>query len=396
MRVFLYILFAIFLFSACEKKSKTVETPWGTTLDAQSDTASAVNQFNLDDIISNGELIMITMSGPDTYYTYHGRGMGAQYMLCERFARQIGVSLRVEVCRDTVEMISKLKNGEGDVIAFPLPARIVNADRSLMPLRIEHSVTWAVNKGNTSLADTLRKWYHPGMLAKIVKEENFLFTSKSIKRHVYSPMLDKGKGIISRYDSYFKMYSGVAIMDWRLMAAQCYQESCFDPDAQSWAGACGLMQIMPSTAAHLGLPMEMIHKPEENIAAAAKYLRELREKFRDISDDSQRSWFVLASYNGGYHHIKDAQRLTSKYGHNPGSWADVSQYVLKLRNPAYYNDPVVKYGYMRGEETFDYVQRIRDRWMQYRGMASSYGSFSSGFGAESVPQKAKHKNKFQI
>lgn len=122
----------------------------------------------------------------------------------------------------------------------------------------------------------------------------------------------------------------------------------------------------------------------------------LREKFRDISDDSQRSWFVLASYNGGYHHIKDAQRLTSKYGHNPGSWADVSQYVLKLRNPAYYNDPVVKYGYMRGEETFDYVQRIRDRWMQYRGMASSYGSFSSGFGAESVPQKAKHKNKFQI
>lgn len=87
-------------------------------------------------------------------------------------------------------------------------------------------------------------------------------------------MLDKGKGIISKYDSYFKMYSGVAIMDWRLMAAQCYQESCFDPDAQSWAGACGLMQIMPSTAAHLGLPMEMIHKPEENIAAAAKYLRE--------------------------------------------------------------------------------------------------------------------------
>lgn len=53
------------------------------------------------------------------------------------------------------------------------------------------------------------------------------------------------------------------------MAAQCYQESGFDPEAVSWAGARGLMQIMPETAVHLGLPADQMHQPEKNISAAA-------------------------------------------------------------------------------------------------------------------------------
>ena len=91
--------------------------PWG----AVTDTIPANGTFSLRDVVANGELILLTISGPETYYDYHGRGLGAQFLLCEKFAQSIGVSLRVELCRDTVEMMRRLSNGEGDVAACLLP-----------------------------------------------------------------------------------------------------------------------------------------------------------------------------------------------------------------------------------------------------------------------------------
>ena len=122
------------------------------------------------------------------------------------------------------------------------------------------------------------------------------------------------------------------------------------------------MQIMPRTADHLGLSRTEIYDPERNIAAAAKYIYELSKHFSDVSNPIERSYYVLASYNGGYFHIRDAMALARKYGRNPYSWSDVREFVLRLSTPPYYNDPVVKYGYMRGHETVDYVSRIVDRW----------------------------------
>lgn len=134
------------------------------------------------------------------------------------------------------------------------------------------------------------------------------------------------------------------------MAAQCYQESCFDPKAYSWAGARGLMQIMPATAAHLGLAEDKMYDPEENIYAAARYIAELSKHFQDVRNPMERQFFVLASYNGGYFHIRDAMRLAEKYGKDKHRWDDVAPFILNLQTPQYYNDPVVKYGYMRGTE----------------------------------------------
>ena len=153
-------------------------------------------------------------------------------------------------------------------------------------------VQWAVKKDNKELADTLNNWFRPDMIAEVKSEESFMLSSRSVIRHVYSPMLNRSKGVISEYDRYFQMYAPMARMDWRMMAAQCYQESCFDPKARSWAGALGLMQIMPGTAAHLGLPISQIHNPEDNIAASARYMAELGGLFNDIADPGQRCWFV--------------------------------------------------------------------------------------------------------
>jgi membrane-bound lytic murein transglycosylase F len=178
------------------------------------------------------------------------------------------------------------------------------------------------------------------------------------------------------------------------MAAQCYQESTFDPQARSWAGACGLMQIMPATADHLGLARADIYDPEKNIAAAARLLGELEQSFSDIRDRNERFKFVLASYNGGGFHIRDAMRLAEKNERNPQRWADVEPYVLGLAKPEYYNDPVVHSGYMRGSETVDYVRKIHERWNNYRGVKTIH----SVPAPSGIPQKAKRerKQKYQI
>lgn len=407
-KVYLSALFALLIIVGCSSKKEQQEvTPWGTTIGedgdvVETDTAetSSAGGLSLNDIISNGEMIMLTVNGPETYYDYHNHGMGLQYLLCEKFAQQIGVSLRVEECKDTAEMVRKLEEGKGDVIAVPLPRKTIKGDILFCGVTPDSTKTqWAVAKGNKSLADTLNSWFKPQLLAQVRQEETYLLSSASVKRHVYSPFLNRSKGVISKYDRYFQMYAPSAHMDWRLMAAQCYQESCFDPQAKSWAGACGLMQIMPTTADHLGLPRTSLHEPEANIAAAARYMAELQGHFSDVRDPRQRILYALAAYNGGYHHIRDAMELTRKYGGNAYNWGDVKEYVLRLRMPAYYNDPVVKYGYMRGTETADYVEKIRMRWVDYRGVArggSGFKGFGSGYHAAPAKASRKYQNKYKI
>lgn len=389
MREYLLLIIA-FLLCSCSRKEAPVTTPWGTTVGDESEEPQR-DYFSLADIQTNGELIMLTLTGPTTYYDYHGRGLGTQFLLCERFAQQIGVGLRVEVCKDTAELVSRLRRGDGDIAAFQLPRKMGGVDFCGVRVDSLHT-SWAVARGNTELADTLNRWFRSGMIAQVEQEEAFLLSARSIRRHVFSPMLDRGKGIISRYDHLFQQYAPAARMDWRLMAAQCYQESCFDERARSWAGACGLMQIMPSTADHLGLPRASLYDPESNIAAAAKYMAELGQLFRDVENPQEQINFQLASYNGGHHHIRDAMALARKYGRNSRRWGDVAEFVRKLSQPQYYNDPVVRYGYMRGSETADYVDRIRVRWMQYRGFAPM-GRGSTGGGE---PRRAKRKYRFHV
>ena len=74
-RILFIHLCLLSLLSCAEKKQQEL-TPWGEPL--KGDTADAKGGFTLDDIQTGGEMIMLTVSGPDTYFDYHGRGMGTQ------------------------------------------------------------------------------------------------------------------------------------------------------------------------------------------------------------------------------------------------------------------------------------------------------------------------------
>lgn len=382
---------------ACSEKKSSEFTPWGEPMEKQAINCGN-NSFSFSDIQANGELIMLTTSGPDTYFDYHGQGMGTQYLLCEKFAQKIGVSLRVEVCKTKEEMINKLKKGEADIIACQMPRN----EKGTLPCGYKNDAqktSWVVEEKSKELADSINSWYKPEMLTSIKKEESLRYSSRSIHRHTYAPKLNAKAGVISKYDQLFMKYAPLARWDWRLLAAQCYQESCFDPKAYSWAGACGLMQIMPSTAAHLGLRIEDIYNPEENIYASVRYIVELNHYFQDVRNYRERQFYVLASYNGGYFHIRDAMSLAKKYGKNQYVWDDVAEFVIKLSQPQFYNDPVVKYGYIRGQETAGYVDMIRDRWTKYRGIATGYRGMENfnGFApGGDIPHKAKRKNRFRL
>jgi len=86
--------------------------------------------------------------------------------------------------------------------------------------------------------------------------------------------------------------------------------------------------------------------------------------------------------------------LAKKYGKDQYRWVDVGGFILRLSDSKFYNDPVVKYGYMRGSETYDYVQRIQARWNEYRGISSGAGFHVSP--GVVTPQRATKKYKYHV
>lgn len=366
------LLFAMLELCSChDRRNGPVVTPWGSTLNANPDTVTAMS---LNDVVDNGELIMVTISGPDTYYDFHGSGMGVQYLLCQNFCNKIGVSLRVEVTHSIEEMITMVNRGEADIIAYPIPASMT---KYVIPCGVKNKAgtSWAVGKNNSPLAEALNQWFTQGLIEEVKKEEKKILANDGIWHKTYIEVSDRNKGIISPYDALFQRYAPIAHMDWRLMAAVSYHESGFDKYAKSAVGYCGLMAIMPSTAKAMNLSQADVIDPERNISASANIMASFERQFRDIPDATQRTLFVLAAYDAGPAHIRDAMALTKKKGGNPKVWTDVAPVILRMSSPEYYMDPVVKSGYVRGSEVYNFLKSVQEIWADYRSIASERSGF---------------------
>ena len=233
----------------------------------------------------------------------------------------------------------------------------INTD---VALSLDQRETWAVAPGNACLADSIDAWARRAEPSKARADllKRYYQLEKMDGRLTYGK-IDFSDGTMSpKYDKLFKRYAPEINWDWRMLAAQAYTESRFNPKARSFAGARGLMQIMPRTGRSYGL--RNANDPEQSVRAAVSYLDDLNRMFESkVPDADERKKFILASYNAGQGHIFDAMRLAEKIGLDPQKWDDnVEKTVLMLANPQHYNDNVVKYGYLRGRETFDYVDRI--------------------------------------
>jgi membrane-bound lytic murein transglycosylase F len=282
---------------------------------------------------------------------------------------------RIEIMEDTIfgveQLVARVSRGKIDyTVCDEDVARLnktyyPNLDVSLV-ISFPQNIAWAVRKESVALKNYLDNWLTEFKKTKKYQQiYNNYFVSPRTASRMESDFHSISGGKISKYDEVVKALTEKHKWDWRLISSIMYVESRFNPNVESWGGAHGLMQLMPNTARALGV--NDINDPRENIKGGILMLNWLDEQLlNSIPDSTERMNFVLASYNIGLGHVKDAQRLAKKYGKNSHVWKNNVDFFLKNKSSAkYFKDPVVRWGYARGEEAYNYVNRVRRNYEHY-------------------------------
>lgn len=236
------------------------------------------------------------------------------------------------------------------------------------------TIAWAIRKNATDLETELNRFLYKhfrfGKVGESPKRSTFLnvlrkryFESGQQIAEYYNPeRSSRGSGVISPYDDLIKEVADSAEVDWLLIASIAAQETKFNPNSKSWAGAVGLMQVMPRFSK---VPTEKLYDAETNIKEGVRIIKEHLDHYSYM--DSTNKWsFALATYNAGPGHIADARRLAVDQNKDPNKWENVEDALLKLMHRKYYKD--ARYGFCRGIETVRYVKEIKNRYKTYKSI----------------------------
>jgi membrane-bound lytic murein transglycosylase F len=268
---------------------------------------------------------------------------------------------------ETEEIIDRVATGEYDLTVAD--SHLVEIElnwrddvKIALPVSGLLPLAWAVRDSNPELGQALdafiRREYR-GLHYNITYEKYFKDVRKIRERQQARVELPDD---LSPYDAMVKHYAEEYGFDWRMIVSMMYQESRFNPRARSFAGASGLMQVLPRTASELGF-YDLLD-PEESIHAGIKYLAWVRDRFEPELSVKDRMWFTLAAYNAGAGHVRDARRLARQLGLNPNRWfGNVERAMLLLSRPQYAQ--VAQHGYCRCGEPVRYVREVRSRYNAY-------------------------------
>jgi membrane-bound lytic murein transglycosylase F len=256
-------------------------------------------------------------------------------------------------------------------LAKSIPVRSAHA----LELEVPHSI--ALRKRNPELKRALNEFVkrmYKSEFYNVIYLEYFK-NRRSVQRLARGRIIDPSKGQISPYDELVRKYSDRYGFDWRLVTAQMYQESRFNPKAKSHIGARGLMQLMPRTAKEMGV-IDIVD-PASSIRGGVKYLDWLRDRFDADLAISDRLWFTLAAYNAGSGHVQDARRLAGQLGHNPDRWFGHTEQAMLLLGKKQYAKKA-RYGYVNGSEPVNYVRDIKQRFEAYVDLSRDIAKTSPG------------------
>ena len=310
------------------------------------------------------------LSGKTVYVQSGSSAVECLKQMNEQYGERITV---IEVPFETEDLVSLVAKREIDYAVCDENIALVNSGyypvidaRTLLTPGQE--LAWGVRKiKSEKLATLFNNWFasfrntdtYSILYTKYFRNS---WSNRMIKSDYYT--LTTGK--VSPWDGYIKSFSDTINWDWRLLTSLIYQESRFNPEVTSFAGAYGLMQVMPATGRTFGIDIKA--SPVNNIKAGVKYLRYLQDFFSDkIPDEKERIKFILAAYNAGEGNILDAMQLARKHGKNPLVWDNnVAYFLRKKTDPSYYNDPVVRFGYCRGDEPVNFVSEILQRYSEYK------------------------------
>ena len=232
----------------------------------------------------------------------------------------------------------------------------------------EEPVTWAMRSSSPELLQAVNSWL-------VEKKEVFIprtyaryfLNSKNQYERTTNTYSSLGGDRISVYDEIIQENAQTLGWDWRLLAALVYKESRFDTTALSYAGAQGLLQLMPVTVERFGVTNP--NDPIESLKGGVKYLQYLDKFWMErVPETNERIKFILASYTIGQGHVEDAWRLTLKYRKNTQSWQEVSNFLSLKSDPKYYRDAVVKSGYAKGHIAVKYVRDVLALFQSYKAL----------------------------
>ena len=232
----------------------------------------------------------------------------------------------------------------------------------------EEPVTWAMRSSSPELLQAVNNWLVEKKKVFIPRTHaRYFLDSKNQYARSTSTFSSLGGDRISVYDEIIQENAQTLGWDWRLLAALVYKESRFDTTALSYAGAQGLLQLMPVTVERFGVTNP--NDPEESLKGGVKYLQYLDKFWMErVPETNERIKFILASYTIGQGHVEDAWRLTLKYRKNTQSWQEVSNFLSLKSDPKYYRDAVVKSGYAKGHIAVKYVRDVLALFQSYKAL----------------------------
>ncbi|MFT6883627.1 MAG: membrane-bound lytic murein transglycosylase F [Marinoscillum sp.] len=302
------------------------------------------------------------------------RRNSAYYERILSLSNEIGGDIYVDTLDShlsTDEIIKMVKEGQikytfADENLAKINASFYSNLKIDVPVSFSQRIAWVTRKKSPIFKKAVNDWI---LSVRKKTDYNVIYNkyfenTRNFGLRVKSDFYSLNDMQISKYDNLIKKYAAEIGWDWRLLASQVYQESKFDPLAKSWTGASGLMQIMPKTAKSLGVTN--MNSPTQSIRGGTKYLSWLNDRFTNIPDSLTKIKFVLAAYNCGLGHVKDAQILAESKGLDPTLWTDqVEEMILALSYPNNFNKPMITHGYVRGIEPINYVNEIFERYDHY-------------------------------
>lgn len=288
--------------------------------------------------------------------------------LLQHLSDQIGDTIYIVECDslNSVDLVKAVASGQIDyTVVEEYVARMASIGLkgldTKLNVSVEQPLGWAIanHNGDSSLLVALNSWIDGfeqrnlnRILAKYVNKGNIFLSKKPTGDH------------ISPFDGIIKKTAKEIGWDWRLLASLIYQESRFKLDLESEKGAFGLMQLMPVVMERYGIDYDAT--PEQQLHAAGQLITYLDNCLENkVVDSTERVKFVLAAYNAGLGHVYDAQRLALKYGAAPDVWDNNVDYYI-LNKSKYHNDTCCHSGFLRGTETYRFVEEVLDRFYQYQ------------------------------
>ncbi len=210
-----------------------------------------------------------------------------------------------------------------------------------------NQIAWAIRKDSPGLMKSITafgKTVKKGSLLGNIVLKRYLGNTRWIK----NALAGKDRKRYEETIEIIKRYADQYEFDWLVIAAQAYQESGFDQSKRSPAGAMGVMQLMPSTAADKAVDIPDVSTLENNVHAGVKYLNWLRQTYYTDETISplDRVLFSFAAYNAGPGNMKRARKRAKKLGFDPNRWfgnVEIGMYRAVSGEPASYVRNIYKY-----------------------------------------------------